>query len=72
MLGLIEAGTFEELKTLSGHELEKIKKFCEPEATEIEKKIETGVDGFGLIKIDNGSANICVTTAEQEALIERC
>ncbi len=66
LLGLIEDGTFEELKTLSGHEFEKFEKFCELEAAEIESKIETGVDGFGLIRIDNGSANICVTTAEQE------
>jgi peptidoglycan hydrolase-like protein with peptidoglycan-binding domain len=66
LLGLVENGTFEVLKTLSSEEFEKFDKFCELKATEIENKIKTGADGYGLIKIDNGSAKICVTTAEQE------
>jgi hypothetical protein len=36
-------------------------------ATEIENAILAGTrEGYGLIKIDNGSPVICVTTAEQE------
>ena len=37
VLGLIQDGTFEELKTLSGNEFEKYKKFGELKATEIEQ-----------------------------------
>ena len=67
LLGLVELGTFQELKTLTNEEFEKSTKAWEVKATEIEKKIATGIDGYGLIKIDNGSAVICLTTAEQEA-----
>ena len=66
LMGLVENGTFEVLKTLSSEEFEEFDKFCDLKATEIENQIKTGVDGYGLIKIDNGSAKICVTTSEQE------
>jgi hypothetical protein len=66
LLGLVENGTFEQLKTLKSEDFERFKKFCTAKETEIENKIETGIDGYGLLKIDNGSPNICVTTAEQE------
>ena len=65
LLGLVEAGTFQKLKTLTNEEFEKSAKASEVK-DEIENKIATGTDGYGLIKIDNGSAAICLTTAEQE------
>ena len=68
LLGLVEDGTFQELKTLTSEEFEKSTKARELEATLLENEIFTGTrDGYGLIKIDNGSAVICMTTAEQEA-----
>ncbi|MGA8690885.1 MAG: hypothetical protein WB662_13520 [Methyloceanibacter sp.] len=60
LLGLIEDDTFKELKTLTSEEFDKSTKSSEILATEIENKIETGTEGYGLIKIDNGSAVICM------------
>lgn len=65
--GLIEDDTFQELMTLTSEEFEKSAKPWADKVTEIENKIATGVEGYGLIKIDNGSAVICMTVPEQEA-----
>jgi hypothetical protein len=66
LLGLVEADTFQKLRILTNEEFEKSAKASDVK-DEIENKIATGIDGYGLIKIDNGSAAICLTTAEQEA-----
>jgi hypothetical protein len=67
LFGLVEDGTFEKLKTLTSEEFEKSANAREVEATEIENAILARTrEGYGLIKIDNGSAKICLTTAEQE------
>ena len=67
LFGQVEDGTFQELKTLSDGEFEKVANASKDKAIEIENKIETGIDGYGLVEINNGSAVICMTTVEQEA-----
>jgi hypothetical protein len=49
LLGLVEDGTFQELKTLTREEFEKPAKTREVQATEIENEILTGTrEGYGL------------------------
>ena len=68
LLGLIENDAFKELKTLTSEEFTKSEKARGVESTEIEDAILNGSrEGYGLIKIDNDSAVICMTTDEQEA-----
>ena len=67
LLGLVENDTFQELGTLTSEEFEKIAKALDVKAIEIENKIKMGIEGNGLIKIENGPAVICMTTADQEA-----
>ena len=68
LLGLIENDAFKELKTLTSEEFTKAAKAQDVIGTEIEDAILNGSrEGYGLIKIDNDSAVICMTTDEQEA-----
>jgi hypothetical protein len=72
LLGLIEDDTFQELKTLTSAEFENFKNKWKAEATNTETEIEAGTrPGYGLIKIDNGSAVICMTTADAEQPAQR-
>jgi hypothetical protein len=67
LLGLVEDSTFEHLKTLTTEEFEKSKGARQVQATEIENAIMAGTrEGYGLIKMENGSSVICMTTTEQE------
>ena len=67
LLGLIEDGTLQELKTLTGGEFANLKGAQEVEAKGIEGAILAGIrEGYGLIKLENGSPVICMTTTEEE------
>ena len=72
LFGLVEDGTFQELETLTSSAVISLRKKWEVEATKIETEIEAGTrPGYGLIKIDNGSAVICMTTADAEQAAQR-
>lgn len=76
LLGLIEDGKFQELKTLTGAAFQNIKKKNESESTRLENEIATSArSGYGLVKVENGASSICLTTPEdmqdaQRALLD--
>jgi hypothetical protein len=72
LLGLVEDGTFQKLETLRSDEFQAVKDRWKIAATDIEREIEAATrPGYGLVKIDNDSATICMTTADTEQTAQR-
>jgi hypothetical protein len=67
LLGQIEDGRFQELKTLTSAVFENRKKNDKNEAARLENEIATGTrSGYGLVKIENDASSICLTTTDMQ------
>jgi len=67
ILGLIEDGTFQELKTLTQNAVLELSNRWAAKAEEIEAGIKHGtIQGYGLLRIENQSDVICMTPGTQE------
>ena len=65
LLGQIEDGKFQELKTLTKAALDDIKNKDTAESARLENEIAKGTQsGYGLIKIKNGASSVCITTSD--------
>lgn len=72
LLGLVEDGTFQKLKTLTADEFQGLKDKWNIAGTKIETEIEAATrPGYGLVKVDNGSTTICMTTGDEEQAAQR-
>jgi hypothetical protein len=70
LLGLIEEGTFQQLKTLPDSEIAELSRRWAAKAEEIEREVKAGIrQGYGLVKVENESTLICMTPGTQEDVL---
>jgi hypothetical protein len=66
LLGQVEDGRFQELRTLTGAAFQQIVTADAAESSRLENELATGSkSGFGLIRLDNDSRTICMTTSDE-------